>query len=155
MQAESVRPDNRDALNAYHSFRDAFSRVGVNVQYAFSDQTALFAQLEIPFDSANFRFRDSYDQGGAGRDSAEDQRVARIGLSSEYSTVIVGQQWMPYYNDITFPVDQFSTFYSGFATYTTFRVKETVAYESPLFNGFSFGGIVFHSCGQYSLTFTH
>lgn len=140
MQAESVRPDNEAALGSYRGFRDAFSRVGVNLQYALSPQTAVFAQLEIPFDSANFRFRDSYDQGGAGRDSAEDQRIARVGISSHYGSIVAGQQWMPYYNAITFPVDQFSTFYSGFATYTTFRVKETIAYQSPDFNGFSFGG---------------
>lgn len=140
MQAESVRPDNTSALSDYRGLRDAFSRVGVNAQYAFDADTALFAQLEIPFDSANVRFRDSYDQGGLGRDNAEDQRVARLGLSSRFGTLVAGQQWMPYYNAITFPVDQFSTFYSGFATYTTFRVKETIAYESPVLNGFSFGG---------------
>ena len=85
MQAESVRPDNTSALSDYRGLRDAFSRVGVNAQYAFDADTALFAQLEIPFDSTNIRFRDSYDQGGLGRDDAEDQRVARLGLTRPYA----------------------------------------------------------------------
>lgn len=141
MQAETVVPDNQQAMSDYRGFRDAYSRVGFNVAYEFSQNSVLFAQLELPFDSANFRFRDSYDQGEAGRDKKENIRVGLIGLTSQVGTITAGQQWMPYYNAITFPVDQFSSFYSGFATYTTFRVKETLAYESPvLWNGFSVGG---------------
>lgn len=148
MQAESVRPDNTSALNDYRGLRDAFSRVGVNIQYAFDNDTALFAQLEIPFDSANIRFRDSYDQGGSGRDDRESLRVARLGLSGRMGTLVAGQQWMPYYNAILFPVDQFSSFYSGFASYTTFRVKETLAYQSPDLNGFTFGSSYSSAAGN-------
>lgn len=140
MQAETVIPDNQQSMSAYRGLRDAYSRIGFNAAYTFSEDTSFFTQLELPFDSANFRFRDSYDQGKVGRDEAENIRVGLIGLNSPAGTVTAGQQWMPYYNAITFPVDQFSSFYSGFATYTTFRVKETLAYESPVWNGLSFGG---------------
>lgn len=140
VQAETVSPDNQQTMSGYRGLRDAYSRVGFNAVYMFSENTSLFTQLELPFDSANFRFRDSYDQGEAGRDKAENIRVGLIGLNSEIGTITAGQQWMPYYNAITFPVDQFSSFYSGFATYTTFRVKETLAYESPMLSGFTFGG---------------
>lgn len=140
MQAETVIPDNQQAMSDYHGLRDAYSRVGFNAAYSFSEDTSFFSQLELPFDSANFRFADSYDQGEVGRDKKENIRVGLIGLTSQVGTLTAGQQWMPYYNAITFPVDQFSSFYSGFATYTTFRVKETLAYQSPLLNGFSFGG---------------
>lgn len=148
MQAESVTPDNEAALGDYRALRDAYTRVGFSAAYDFSQDYALFAQLEIPFDSVNFRFRDSYDQGGAGRDSAEDQRVARFGLRSPYGELVAGQQWMPYYNAITYPVDQFSSFYSGFATYTTFRVKETLAYRSPYVNGFRVSGSYSSAAGN-------
>lgn len=140
MQAEAVNTDNEQAMSAYRGLRDAYSRVGFNAAYEFSEDTSLFTQLELPFDIANFRFRDSYDQGGVGRTNAETVRVGLIGLTSHIGTITAGQQWMPYYNAITFPVDQFSSFYSGFATYTTFRVKETLAYESPIWRGLSFGG---------------
>lgn len=140
MQAETVVPDNNQAMSDYRSLRDAYSRVGLNAAYVFSEDVSFFAQLELPFDSINVRFRDAYDQGEAGRNKAENVRVGLIGLTSHFGTVRAGQQWMPYYNAITFPVDQFSSFYSGFATYTTFRVKETLAYESPVLNGFSVGG---------------
>lgn len=148
MQAESVHPDNEAAMNDYRGLRDAFSRVGVNAAYRFSEDYRLFGQLEVPFDTANFRFGDPYDQGGAGRDDREDLRVARLGLESPIGTWVAGQQWMPYYNTITYPVDQFSTFYSGFATYTTFRVKETLSYVSPTMKGFSFGGSYSSAAGN-------
>lgn len=62
MQAETVVPDNQQIMSGYRGLRDAYSRVGFNAAYEFSQNTSLFAQLELPFDSANFRFRDSYDQ---------------------------------------------------------------------------------------------
>lgn len=148
MQAESVSPDNTSAIKDYRGLRDAFSRVGVNAQYSFDKDTALFAQLKIPFDAANIRFRDSYDQGGLGRDDRESLRVARLGLSSRMGILVAGQQWMPYYNAILFPVDQFSTLYSGFASYTTFRVKETLAYQSPDLNGFTFNSSYSSAAGN-------
>lgn len=140
MQAESVQPSNRQAMSSYRALRDAYSRVGFNAEYLFDTKNRLFAQLEIPYDAANSRFRDSYDQGGVGRSNAERIRIGIVGLDSAWGRVTLGQQWMPYYNAITFPVDQFSTFYSGFATYTTFRVKETVAYQSPVIGGWQLGG---------------
>jgi len=140
MQAESVNTDNEQAMSSYRGLRDAYSRVGVNTNYAFNQKTSIFTQLELPFDTVNMRFRDPYDQGQVGRENAENIRVGLIGLISPIGTVTAGQQWMPYYNEIIFPVDQFSSFYSGFATYTTFRVKETLAYKSPLWKGVSFGG---------------
>lgn len=148
MQAESVHPDNQSSMNDYRGLRDAFSRVGVNAAYRFSEDYRIFGQLEVPFDTANFRFGDPYDQGGAGRDDREDLRVARLGLETPIGTWVAGQQWMPYYNTITYPVDQFSTFYSGFATYTTFRVKETLSYVSPTMKGFSFGGSYSSAAGN-------
>ena len=41
--------------------------------------------------------------------------------------------WMPYYNAIAYPVDMFSSYYSGFATYTTFRQGDTISYYTPSF----------------------
>lgn len=148
MQAESVHPDRESVMSDYRGLRDAFSRVGVHAAYRWTPDTRLFMQVEVPFDSANLRFSDSYDQGGVGRSRRENLRVARVGLDTRAGTLVAGQQWMPYYNAITFPVDQFSTFYSGFATYTTFRVKETLAYASPDFNGFSFGGSYSSAAGN-------
>ncbi|MCC5795968.1 MAG: porin [Methylophaga sp.] len=140
MQAESVHPSNQQAMSSYRGLRDAYSRVGFNAEYRFDTENRLFAQLEIPYDAAKSRFRDSYDQGSVGRSNAERIRVGIVGLDSAWGTVTLGQLWMPYYNAITLPVDQFSTFYSGFATYSTFRVKETVAYQSPDIGGWQFGG---------------
>ncbi len=136
MQVESVRPDRRAGFGSYSGLRDAYSRFGANLAYRFDGGARAFAQIEVPFDSANFRLRDPYDQGGFGRDEAEPLRIARVGLEGRFGTLSLGQQWMPYYNAIAAPVDWFSSYYSGFATYTTPRVRNTVAWYSPRVGGF-------------------
>jgi predicted porin len=129
-QAERVSPNRRDRVAAYTSLRDAYSRLGVKIDYPLDATLALSGQLELPVDSANLRLRDPYDR-------QEDLRLARVGVRGSGGTVSYGQQWMPYYNAIAAPVDMFSSYYSGFATYTVFRVARTVAYESPALHGLS------------------
>lgn len=136
-QVEAVDPDRNERLDRYAGMRDAYSRVGVKFEHPLSDGLALTGQLELPVDSANFRMRDPYDQGDAGRPHGERLRLAHLGLRSRVGTFTYGQQWMPYYNAIAAPVDMFSTYYSGFATYTVFRVAQTLAYSTPEVAGFS------------------
>lgn len=136
-QFEAVSPDRQDRLDSYTSLRGAYSRVGVKAEYPLSAWLALTGQLEVPVDSANVRIRDPYDQGDAARPHGQRIRIAQLGLRGNFGSLVYGQQWMPYYNAIAAPVDMFSSYYSGFATYTVFRVAETVAYSSPEFKGFS------------------
>lgn len=138
-QAEAVSPDRDDRLDSYTGFRDAYSRVGLKLDYPLGAEMALTGQLELPVDSANFRMRDPYDQGDAKRPHGERIRLAQLGLRSRLGTLTYGQQWMPYYNAVAAPVDMFSTYYSGFATYTVFRVSQTLAYSSPQVAGWSLG----------------
>ena len=129
--AESVRPDERAMLDSYSGFRDAYSRLGLHADHRLDDSLELFGQLELPLDLANGAVQDPWDQN-------EDIRIAKIGLRGEFGNLSYGQMWMPYYNAIAYPVDMFSTYYSGFATYTVFRRDSTLAYYSPAFSGFSF-----------------
>ena len=133
IQAEAVRPDNKDALDSYTGLRDAYSRIGFNADYALTPGINLVGQLELPLDLANKAVQDPWDQ-------TQDIRVAQIGVEGDFGGLYVGQMWMPYYNAIAFPVDMFSTYYSGFATFTGFRLSDTISYYSPSFNGFSFAG---------------
>lgn len=128
LQYEAVNPND---VSSYDGFRDAYSRIGFNANAPLAAGVSAFAQLELPLDLANGAVQDpsNYD---------EDIRVARIGLNTDFGTFIYGQDWMPYYNAITFPIDMFSTYYSGFGTYTSFRLGDSVIYYSPDFNGFSF-----------------
>ncbi|WP_018871572.1 porin [Thioalkalivibrio sp. ALJ16] len=146
---EYVRPDNRNesdgGVDSYWGMRDAYSRLGVHMNYDINDQLELFGQLEIALDSANLKVQDPYDQ-------EEEVRVAQVGLRGDFGTIQIGQQWLPYYNAISFPVDMFSTYYSGFATYTVFRVRDSVAYYSPDFNGFSFAASYSDDRGNESST---
>ena len=91
----------------------------------------LFGRLELPLDLANRAVQDPWDQ-------EQDVRVAEIGLRGDFGTFVYGQTWLPYYSAIAFPVDLFSSYYSGFATYTAFRRGDTLAFYSPMFDGFSF-----------------
>ena len=136
-QAEAVRPDRREYLGAYVSLRDAYSRVGIKLDRPLGGELALTGQLELPVDSANLRMRDPYDQGDAARPHGERIRLAQLGLRGRFGAISYGQQWMPYYNAIAAPVDMFSTYYSGFATYTVFRVAQTLSYATPEMAGFS------------------
>jgi len=136
-QLEAVDPDRGDRLDSYVGHRDAYSRLGVKVDYPLGAELALTGQLELPVDSANFRMRDPYDQGDAVRRHGERIRLAHLGLRSNFGTITYGQQWMPYYNAVAAPVDMFSTYYSGFATYTVFRVANTLAYSTPEVAGFT------------------
>ncbi|MCG5496232.1 porin [Ectothiorhodospira variabilis] len=132
---ENVRPDNQDeddgGLDSYSGFRDAYSRIGFNADYPLAEGLTLIGQLELPIDIANKAVQDPWDQ-------EQDVRVAQIGVQGDMGTLLYGQMWMPYYNAISFPVDMFSSYYSGFATFTTFREKDSISYYSPDMNGLSF-----------------
>lgn len=136
-QVEAVSPDRTDRLDSYTALRDAYSRLGVKAEYPLGAGLVLTGQLEIPVDSANLRIRDPYDQGDAARPGGQRLRIAQVGLRGSFGSLAYGQQWMPYYNAIAAPVDRFSSYYSGFATYTVFRVADTLAWSSPEWQGFS------------------
>ncbi|ANB01917.1 porin [Ectothiorhodospira sp. BSL-9] len=133
---ENVRPDNQNendgGLDSYSGFRDAYSRIGFNADYQLAPGLTLIGQLELPIDIANKAVQDPWDQDA-------DIRVAQIGVTGDMGTLMYGQMWMPYYNAIAFPVDMFSSYYSGFATQSAFRISDTLAYYSPDMNGLSFG----------------
>lgn len=136
-QYEWVSPDRETSFTDYNAFRDAYSRVGIKGVYPLHPDLSLLGQLEIPFDSANLEFRDPYDQGGSGRADGQSLRLAYAGVQGTLGSLTFGQQWMPYYNAIAAPVDMFSSYYSGYATYTVFRVADTLAYVSPNYKGLS------------------
>ncbi|WP_006787889.1 porin [Thiorhodospira sibirica] len=130
IHAEAVQPDNTEALESYTGLRDAYSRLGFNAEYPLGHDITAFGQLELPLDLANLAVQDPWDQ-------EQDVRVAHIGLRGGFGTLAYGQMWMPYYNAIAYPVDMFSSYYSGFATYTTFRQGDSISYYSPDMGGFN------------------
>jgi predicted porin len=130
VHGEAVEPDNEEALGSYTGWRDAYSRIGFNASHAFNEDVTAYGQLELPLDIPNKAVQDPWDQD-------EDIRIGKIGIKGTFGDVAVGQMWMPYYNAIAYPVDMFSSYYSGFATYTTFRKGDTIAYYTPSFAGLS------------------
>ena len=126
---EAVSPDG-NVDDDYTGFRDAYSRVGLNVSQALQDEWTISAKVEIPLDLANFDVH-SPDN------NTDHLRVAKIQIASPLGTLWYGKGWMAYYNAIAYPVDYFSSYYSGWATPTTFRRQDTLYYSSPSFGGFS------------------
>ncbi|AHF00527.1 porin [Thiomicrospira aerophila AL3] len=152
IQAETVHPDSsaefaKGGNSSYSNIRDAYSRLGVNANWQATDGLNLFGQLEVPFDSANFKVQDPYDD-------RRDLRVAQVGISGEFGTLAYGQMWLPFYNAISYKVDRFSTYYSGYATLASFRAFNSVSYYSPDFNGVSFAaGAVLKNTSDRADTF--
>ena len=121
VHGEAVEPDNEDARGSNTGWRDANSRIGFKASYAFNEDVIAYGQLELPLDVPNKAVQDPWDQD-------EDIRIGKIGVKGSFGDLAVGPMWMPYYNAIAYPVDMFSSYYSGFATYTTFRKGDTIAY---------------------------
>jgi len=156
MQAEYVEPDNEpDNFDDYASLRDAYSRIGLKVSHSFTpDWSALF-QIEVPIDLANKKFRHSWAQD-------EDIRVFKLKVSGPLGSLSYGRDWTAFYNEVGYPVDYFSSFYSGFTTYTTFRLDDSLYYTSPSFNGIQFSALTSKdngsrdgNRGQYTVSYTN
>ncbi|MBE0493302.1 MAG: porin [Thiomicrospira sp.] len=141
MQAETVNPDSgvtyqSGESDSYIGMRDAYSRLGFKANWQASNKVEVFGQLEIPFDMANFKVQDPYND-------TRDLRVAQVGINTDHGSLAYGQMWLPFYNAISYKVDRFSTYYSGYATLAYFRAYNAVSYYSPDYNGLSFAaGVV-------------
>ena len=139
MQAETVSVDEVATPGddkSYAGFKDAYSRFGVTANYPLSNGTTLGAKLEIPFNTAQMKAGDPSYFESFYKDN-NSPRVAKLTASGDWGSVAIGKQWLAYYNYIGYPVDYFSSFYSGFATHATFR-REAATYTSPSFSGLSF-----------------
>lgn len=151
VQGEYVDPDDNSVEDDYFGFRDAYSRIGLTADYDTGPVT-VFGKVEAGLDVANFRIQGPYEQNDTpGHDNDqiwEHLRVAKVGIKGDFGTLAFGQDWLPYYNAIAYPVDMFSTYYSGFATYTSFRLNRQLAYYSPDFGGFSFSGAYIYEGGS-------
>ncbi|MEH6358491.1 MAG: porin [Pseudomonadales bacterium] len=123
---ESVRPDKETpALRDYTGTRDAYSRVGFKASTALNDDITASIVYEVPLDLAN---GDARTPDGR----TEDVRVAKFQLSGDWGNVWVGHDWLPYYNAISYKVDLFDSFYSGFSTFAQFRRGDSVGFNFPV-----------------------
>jgi len=129
LQAEAVRPDD-NAMEDYNGLRDAYSRLGIKVQHKINETGTIYAKFEIPLDLPNKKIQGAWNHD-------EEFRIAELGLKGTYGDIRIGKAWIPYYNAIAAPVDMFSSYYSGFASYSSLRLNDSLIYSSPEINGFS------------------
>ena len=127
--AETVDTDG--PTKDYSGLRDAYTRLGAKASYAINDEWSILGQLEAPFDIANMALQSPSD-------SDEQYRIAKLQVSGPLGTAWYGRGWLAFYNYITYPVDYFSSYYSGWQSYTSFRKSETFYYASPSLAGFKF-----------------
>lgn len=150
---EAVSPDG-GSDDDYTGLRDAYSRVGIKITEEINSDWNFLAQVELPLDVANLDIH-------APDDDEVDIRVAKVQVSGPLGTLWYGRGWLAYYNAIAYPVDYFSSYYSGFATLTSFRREKTLYYASPSFKGVSFaasttdenGSGVKRNRNQYTLSY--
>lgn len=136
IQAEAVSVDEAQPGedDSYTGLRDAYSRLGVTASYDEIDNVDITATVEFPINSARLRaedptfFQESYKNNSM-------PRVANISAAhNDYGSVTFGTQWLAYYNNVAYPVDFFSSFYSGFATHAAFR-RDALTYVTPSMAG--------------------
>jgi hypothetical protein len=108
---------------------DAYSRLGAALRLG-DDDIKITARYEVNVNSADLEFGDPsfFDD--------EDSRLYSVKAETKYGTFLVGKDWLPYYNNVGYPVDYFSSVYAGYTTYAFFREKQ-IAYTTPTLNGFS------------------
>ncbi|MEO1963330.1 MAG: porin [Cycloclasticus sp.] len=145
-QLESVSPDTQTDQD-YYGFRSAYTRLALRPSHEFDNGLTLSALLELPFDIANGKVQQSWDQDQDIFDSRE--RLAKIQIDSpKYGSVWVGRDFEPYYNEISSVVVRFSSYYTAFATFSAVRVDQAIAYSSPNLNGFKINLMYSHDNGN-------
>ena len=138
IQAEAVSVEEDAAIDddSYTGLRDAYSRLGVTANYDDIDKVDITATVEFPINSAHLRAEDPTFFQHYYKDNSMP-RLANIAATHDnYGSLTVGTQWLAYYNHVAYPVDFFSSFYSGYATQTSFR-RDAVTYTPPAMGGFT------------------
>ena len=136
IQTEAVSVDEAQPGedDSYTGLRDAYSRLGARATYNDLDWVDITATVEFPINSALMRAEDptffqSFYKGN------NKPRVADIAATTDnLGSLRVGTQWLAYYNTVAYPVDFFSSFYSGYATQATFR-RDAATYTTPSVGG--------------------
>ena len=112
---------------SYTGLTDAYSRVGAKAGFDFGG-TKISGKLELGLNMAELELGDPsfFDD--------QDLRIKSVTASGDWGTLVVGKDWLPYYNNIGYPVDYFSTIYAGYTTYAFFRENQ-IAYTTPEYQG--------------------
>lgn len=111
---------------SYTGLTDAYSRVGARAGFDLGS-TRISGNVELGLNSAEL------DVGDPSFFDDEDLRIKSVTAKGDWGTLKVGKDWLPYYNNVGYPVDYFSTIYAGYTTYAFFREKQ-ITYTTPTWN---------------------
>lgn len=108
---------------------DAYSRVGAKLDFGLGE-TDVSIKTELGLNIADFELGDPafFDD--------EDVRIYSVTAKGDWGSLVVGKDWMPYYNAVGYPVDYFSSIYAGYTTYAFFRERH-VTYITPVIGNLS------------------
>lgn len=136
LHLEHVRPDRESQqVRGYTGLRDGYSQIGVNLRHAFGEEHRLELHLFTPVDLANMKVQDTF-----AHDADTPQYEAF--WKASFGEIQAGYIYLPYYNAIASTTDHFTSYYTGFATYSAFRVGDSAAYISPNFYGLTLGASI-------------
>ncbi len=131
LHAEYVEPDKEtEQVKKHTSLRDAYSQIGIHFEHELSKNQKVNVHLFTPVDLANLEFQDTWDHDA---DSPQYELYWKTPLGE----LKAGYFYLPYYDAIASVIDRFSSYYTGFATYSSFRTKKSLVYGSPSFKGFN------------------
>ena len=116
---------------SYIGLSDAYSRVGAKLRWSLGSgwgETAISAKIELGLNTADLELGDPafFDD--------EDLRVKSLNATGDWGSLVVGKDWLPYYNSVGYPVDYFSSIFAGYSTYAFFRENQ-ITYITPDLNG--------------------
>jgi len=108
---------------------DAYSRIGTTLGFDLGE-TTVTAKAELGLNTTDLELGDPafFDD--------EDLRIYSVTASGDWGSLKVGKDWLPYYNNVGYPVDYFSSIYAGYTTFAFFRERQ-IAYTSPMIGGFT------------------
>lgn len=121
---EAAAPGQSDT---YVGLSDAYSRIGIKSGWNFAE-TNFVAKVELGLNTADLELGDPafFDD--------EDLRVKSLTASGDWGTMVIGKDWLPYYNTVGYPVDYFSSIFAGYSTFAFFRENQ-LTYITPELNG--------------------
>lgn len=114
--------------NSYIGLSDAYSRIGAKASVSLGG-TVVTGKIELGLNTADLKLGDPafFDD--------EDLRIKSVTASGDWGTLVAGKDWLPYYNNVGYPVDYFSSIFAGYSTYAFFRENQ-LTYVTPDMGGF-------------------
>ena len=128
---------DNDQMDDHAQLQDAFSYVGASFEQPIRDGITGFANVETAINIARGQTIESRQTSWGGSGS-EQEHIVKLGIKGTKGAFAVGHMWNAYYNAVAVHTDTFSAGWTGFDTYSPFRMDNLITYTSPSYGHFSY-----------------